>query len=60
MKVVLKPGTEIEYTTLDAVLARPFDGWQNGTVFTLTNGQRWVVTDDDQVLGDRDAASRST
>lgn len=47
MKVVLKPGTEIEYTTLDAVLARPFDGWENGTILTLTNGQRWVVTDHD-------------
>jgi len=47
MKVVLKPGTEIEYTTLDAVLARPFDGWQNGTILTLTNGQRWAVTEHD-------------
>jgi len=46
MKVLLKPGTEIEYTTLDATLATPFYGWRKGTVFTLTNGQRWVVTDD--------------
>jgi hypothetical protein len=48
MKVLLKPGTEIEYTTLDATLAYPFYGWRKGTVFTLTNGQRWVVTDDDR------------
>lgn len=48
LKVVLTPGTEIEYTALDAVLAAPFHGWRNGTVFTLTNSQRWVVTDDDQ------------
>jgi len=45
MKVVLKPGTQVEYSTLDAVLVPPFHGWQPGTVFTLTNGQRWVVTD---------------
>jgi hypothetical protein len=48
LKVVLTPGTEIEYTTLDAALATPFHGWREGTIFTLTNGQRWVVTDDDK------------
>jgi hypothetical protein len=47
MRVVLKPGTEIDYTTLDATVAGPFHGWQKDTVITLTNGQRWVVTDDD-------------
>ena len=45
MKVVLKPGTEVEYTTLDAILAFPFQGYQRGTVLTLTNGQRWAVMD---------------
>jgi hypothetical protein len=48
LKVVLKPGTEIAYTTMDATLAYPFHGWQQGTVLTLTNGQRWMVTDDDK------------
>jgi len=48
VKVLLRPGTEIEYATLDAALATPFYGWRKGTVFTLTNGQRWVVTDDDR------------
>jgi hypothetical protein len=47
MKVMLKPGTEIEYTTLDAELLPPFNGWQKGTVFNLSNGQRWVATDND-------------
>ncbi len=47
VKVVLKPGTEIEYTTLDATLAYNFHGWEKGTRLTLTNGQRWEVTDDD-------------
>jgi hypothetical protein len=48
MKVVLRPGTEIEYATLDATLAGPFHGWEKGRIFTLTNGQRWVVTDDER------------
>jgi hypothetical protein len=48
MKVVLRPGTEIEYTTLDATLAGPFHGWEKGSILTLTNGQRWLVTDDDR------------
>jgi hypothetical protein len=47
MRVVLKPGTEIEYTTLDAALATPYNGWHKGTVFTLTNGQMWTVVDND-------------
>jgi hypothetical protein len=46
MKVMLLPGTTIEYTTLDATIPPPFHGWSTGTVITLTNGQRWVVTDD--------------
>jgi hypothetical protein len=45
-KVTLKPGTEIEYTSLDAAILPPFDGYEKGTVLTLDNGQRWVVTDD--------------
>jgi hypothetical protein len=48
MKVVLKPGTEIEYSTLDAALATPYNGWHKGTVFTLTNGQMWSVVDNDR------------
>ncbi len=48
MKVVLKPGTEIEYTTLDAELIGRYHGWEKGTIFTLTNGQRWLVVDDDR------------
>jgi hypothetical protein len=52
MKVVLKPGTEIEYTTLDAVLVPPFHGWQKDTILRLTNGQRWIVTDDGNYWAD--------
>jgi hypothetical protein len=45
-KVLLSPGTQIEYSTLESTIAPPFRGWTTGTVFTLANGQRWVVTDD--------------
>jgi hypothetical protein len=47
MKVMLKPGTEIEYTTLDAAIVPPFDGYEPGSVLTLTNGQRWKIADND-------------
>ncbi len=47
MKVVLKPGTEVEYTTLDAVLVPGFSGYQKGTMLELTNGQRWIVSEND-------------
>jgi len=46
MKVLLKPGTEIEYSTLDSAIMPPFDGYDPGTVLTLVNGQRWKVVDD--------------
>jgi hypothetical protein len=44
-KVTLKPGTQIEYTTLDAAILPPFDGYEKGTILTLDNGQRWAVID---------------
>ena len=47
VKVMLTPGTQVEYTTLDATLVPPFHGWQKGTVFTLSNGQRWMASDND-------------
>ena len=43
-KVLLTPGTEVEYSTLDAMLLPPFEGWEKGTVLKLSNGQRWRVT----------------
>lgn len=47
MRVILKPGTEIDYTTLDATLVPGFSGYRPGTVLMLTNGQMWVVTGND-------------
>jgi hypothetical protein len=53
MSVVLKPGTEIQYTTLDSTIDPPFDGWFKGKVIELSNGQRWACTDSDEYYGTR-------
>ena len=42
-KVLLMPGTEIEYATFESRLTAPFSGWQKGTLFRLENGQIWRV-----------------
>jgi hypothetical protein len=49
MKVMLKPGTEIEYSTLDSTLVEihEIDFGRGGAVFTLANGQRWRTDDND-------------
>ena len=42
-KVLLTPGTEIEYSTVETRSAGDFKGWEGRTVFTLEHGQRWQV-----------------
>ena len=42
-KVMLKPGTEVEYEKAETRLEGQFRGWEKGTIFTLENGQRWQV-----------------
>lgn len=49
--VKIDPGAEIEYNTMDSELAGTFAGFEKGTVFTLTNGQRWKVVDGTYVCG---------
>lgn len=49
-KVLLTPGTEIEYTTVESRIVGDFQGWQRGTTFRLENGQRWQVTDGDEYV----------
>lgn len=46
-KVLLRPGTEVEYSTIHSRILGEFGGWQRNTVFTLENGERWQVTSDD-------------
>lgn len=40
-KVLLTPGTQIDYSTLESRIVGEFRGWQGRTIFTLENGQRW-------------------
>jgi hypothetical protein len=43
-KVLLTPGTKIEYTTVEGRIAGEFRGWDSRTIFTLESGQRWQVS----------------
>ncbi|HUR59120.1 MAG TPA: hypothetical protein VM029_15500 [Opitutaceae bacterium] len=40
-KVMLTPGTEVEYSTVESRIVGDFRGWDGPTVFRLENGQRW-------------------
>ena len=42
-KVILPPGTEVEYERAETEIAGVFKGFAPGTVITLANGQRWKV-----------------
>jgi hypothetical protein len=42
-KVLLAPGTEVEYASTDSRIAGDFTGWSGKAIFTLENGQRWLV-----------------
>ncbi|MBS0661921.1 MAG: hypothetical protein JSR48_01545 [Verrucomicrobia bacterium] len=42
-KVLLSPGTKVEYAAVESCLAGDFDGWEGHTVFRLENGQHWRV-----------------
>jgi hypothetical protein len=42
-KVLLTPGTEVEYATVESRIAGDFKGWEGRAVLTLENGQRWQI-----------------
>lgn len=42
-KVLLTPGTEVEYATTESRIVGDFKGWEGNTVYTLENGQRWKI-----------------
>jgi hypothetical protein len=42
-KVLLAPGTEIEYAAVESRIAGNFTGWDGRAVLTLENGQRWQI-----------------
>lgn len=49
-KVLLTPGTQIEYSTVETKIVGEFRGWAPRTVFTLANGQRWQVIGGDSYV----------
>lgn len=42
-RLMVVPGTQIEYAEIKTTIPGKFDGWEAGTVFRLANGQRWQV-----------------
>jgi hypothetical protein len=42
-KVLLTPGTEVEYAAVESRIAGDFTGWEGRPIFTLENGQRWQI-----------------
>ena len=42
-KVLLTPGTEVEYAATDSRIAGDFTGWEGRAIITLENGQRWQI-----------------
>ena len=41
--MLLAPGTEIAYATVESRIAGNFTGWDGRAVLTLENGQRWQI-----------------
>lgn len=49
-KVVLAPGTKVEFAAVESRIAGQFSGWSARTVFVLENGQRWQVSGGDSYV----------
>ena len=45
LKVVLTPGTDLEYASVETTLDGSSRGYEPGKVLTRSNGQRWRVVD---------------
>jgi hypothetical protein len=45
LKVVLTPGTDIEYASVETELVGNFRGYEPGKVLQLANGQQWKVVE---------------
>lgn len=57
-RVVLTPGTSVEYLQVETRLTGSFRGYERGTVLTLANGQRWRVVDGSYWASAKDADKR--
>lgn len=47
-KVLVVPGTQIEYAEIRSTIEGTFEGWSGKTIFRLANGQRWQVANSDE------------
>jgi len=47
-KVLLVPGTQIEYAVIKTTITGKFEGWEGHTMFHLANGQRWQVVNSNE------------
>jgi hypothetical protein len=47
-KVLLVPGTQIEYAVIKTTVVGKFEGWERHTDFHLANGQTWQVINSDE------------
>jgi hypothetical protein len=43
-KVLLAPGTQVEYATVESRIVGEFRGWEAHATFRLENGDRWQTT----------------
>jgi len=57
-RVLLTPGTKVEFATIESRLAEPFRGWEKGTLFRLENGQVWQVQDSKKYWSPREEAGK--
>jgi hypothetical protein len=57
-KVLLTPGTKIEYSTVEARITGDFDGWRPRQIFTLDNGQRWQVIGGEDYIASKEQSPR--
>jgi hypothetical protein len=46
-RVMLAPGTKVEYETVESRIKGDFRGWSANTVFELENGSRWKIQNPD-------------
>jgi hypothetical protein len=46
-KVLLTPGTKVEYATVESRLVGDFKGWGPNTIFVLENGSKWKIQNGD-------------
>jgi hypothetical protein len=49
-KVLLTPGTKVEYATVESRIRGDFRGWNGSTVFALEDGSHWKVQNNDSYV----------